>query len=178
MDFASVLRRFGGSGSFELPSLLDFTGEKRATVLQTLYRWNQKGWIIPIRCGLYTFPDDLAKNSLTAERAANQIQQGSYVTGRWLLSQLGLRAPLGDLLSQLGKIIDRSLDLRPASAPAQASRRDSLSCNGDSPCTWRNTREKCKGSANPIFSATSFTNMSVPIKSCAAWFIFWRKIYW
>lgn len=90
MEYASVLRRFGSSGAFELPTLLAFTGEKRATVLQTLYRWNQKGWIIPIRRGLYTFPGDLAKNSLTAERAANQIRPDSYVTGLWLLNQLGL----------------------------------------------------------------------------------------
>jgi len=90
MEYTDVLRRFGAAGSFELPTLLAFTGEKRTTVLQTLYRWNQKGWIIPIRRGLYTFPDDLAKSALTAERAANQIQQDSYVTGLWLLNQLGL----------------------------------------------------------------------------------------
>ncbi len=90
MHYASVLRRFGPAGSFELPTLLAFTGEKRATVLQTLYRWNQKGWIIPIRRGLYTFPDDLAKNPISAERAANQIQPDSYVSGVWLMTQLGL----------------------------------------------------------------------------------------
>lgn len=90
MEYAGVLRRFGSVGSFELTDLLAFSGEKRATVLQTLYRWNQRGWIIPIRRGLYTFPDDLAKNPLTAESAANKIQQDSYVTGLWLLNQLGL----------------------------------------------------------------------------------------
>lgn len=90
MEYANVLRHFGTLGSFDLPGLLSFTGEKKATVLQTLYRWNQKGWIIPLRRGLYTFPPELTKNPLTAERAANQIQPHSYVTGRWLLNQLGL----------------------------------------------------------------------------------------
>lgn len=90
MRYANVLRRFGPAGSFELPTLLAFTGEKRATVLQTLYRWNQKGWIIPIRRGLYTFPDDLAKNPVSVERAANQIQPDSYVSGLWLMNHLGL----------------------------------------------------------------------------------------
>jgi hypothetical protein len=49
-----------------------------------------KGLIIPLRRGIYAFPDNLAKNPLTAERAANQIQKESYITGLWCLNQLGL----------------------------------------------------------------------------------------
>ena len=90
MEFANILRHFGTLGYFELPNILTLTDEKKNTVLQTLYRWNKKGWIVHLRRGLYAFPEDLAKNPLTAERAANQIQKETYVTGLWRLNQLGL----------------------------------------------------------------------------------------
>ena len=90
MEYANILRHYGALGFFELPDLLTFTGEKKRTVLQTLYRWNKKGWIIAIRRGFYAIPEDLAKNPLTAERAANHVKKATYVTGLWRLNQLGL----------------------------------------------------------------------------------------
>jgi hypothetical protein len=90
MEYAAILRHFGAFGFVELPSLLTLTQEKKATILQTLHRWVKRGWITPIRRGLYAFPEDLAKNPLTLERAANHIYKDSYVTGLWRLNQLGL----------------------------------------------------------------------------------------
>jgi hypothetical protein len=90
MKIPDILRHFGAFGFFELPNLLALTQAKRATVNVTLHRWAQEGLIIPLRRGLYAFPEDIAKNPMTAERAANQIQKGTYVTGLWVLNQEGL----------------------------------------------------------------------------------------
>jgi len=89
MDYPRILGEFGAFGFFELPDLVAFTHEKKPTILQTLHRWAKRGWIIPLRRGLYAFPENIAKNPLTAERAANQVQPQTYVTGLWLLNQLG-----------------------------------------------------------------------------------------
>lgn len=90
MQYADILRHFQPSGCFELPELVVLTQEKRATLLHTLCRWAKRGWITQVRRGLYAFPDEVAKNPLTAERAANHIYKDTYVTGLWRLNQLGL----------------------------------------------------------------------------------------
>jgi hypothetical protein len=90
MQYADILRHFGAFGFFDLPNLLALTQEKKPSTLVTLHRWYRKGWIIPLRRGLYAFPEDIAKNPITLERAANHIYKDSYVTGLWRLSQLGL----------------------------------------------------------------------------------------
>lgn len=90
MQYADILKEYGPFGFFELPNLLAFTQEKRPTLLQTLYRWAKRGWIIPLKRGFYAFPEELAKNPLTPERAANQLYKNSYVTGLWRLNQEGL----------------------------------------------------------------------------------------
>jgi hypothetical protein len=90
MKFPAVLRHFGAFGFFELPNLLALTQAKKPTVNVTLHRWAKEGLIVPLRRGLYAFPEDMAKNPMTAERAANQIQKDTYVTGLWVLNQEGL----------------------------------------------------------------------------------------
>ena len=90
MKYTDILRHFGAFGFFELTNLLALTQEHKPTVLVTLHRWNKQGWIVPIRRGLYAFPEDIAKNPISLERAANHIYKDSYVTGLWRLGQLGL----------------------------------------------------------------------------------------
>lgn len=90
MDYATVIRHFSPFGFFELPNLMALTHEKKATVLQTLYRWHKRQQVIPLKRGFYALPEDIAKNPLTPERAANQLYKQSYVTGLWRLSQEGL----------------------------------------------------------------------------------------
>lgn len=90
MKYPDILHHFGMFGFFELPNLLALTQEKKATVKVTLHRWATAGLILPLRRGLYAFPEDIAKNPMTAERTANQIRKDTYVTGLWLLNQFGL----------------------------------------------------------------------------------------
>jgi hypothetical protein len=90
MKYADIFRHFGEYGFFELPNLLAFTHEKKSTVLATLHRWRKQGWIVPLRRGLYAFPEGLAKNPIMLECAANYVYKDSYVTGLWRMSQLGL----------------------------------------------------------------------------------------
>lgn len=90
MRFPDILRHFGAFGFFDLPNVLALTQEKRGTVNVTLHRWAKQGLIIPLRRGLYAFTEDMAKNPMTAERAANQIQKDTYITGLWRLNQAGL----------------------------------------------------------------------------------------
>ncbi len=90
MNFTDILRRFGALGYVEVADIKKFTNAPQKTVLQGVYRWRQKGLLIPIRRGFYAFPDDLAKNPLTVERTANLIRRETYITGLWRLNQLGL----------------------------------------------------------------------------------------
>lgn len=90
MHFAELIRHFGTLGCFELPSFLALTPANHKAALVSLSRWNKQGKIIQLRRGLYALPEDLAKNPLTLERAANEIYKDSYVTGLWRLNQLGI----------------------------------------------------------------------------------------
>ena len=90
MEYATVIRHFGAFGFFELPNLIALTHEKKSTVLQTLCRWHKRKQVTPLKRGFYALPEDIAKNPLTPERAANQLYKQSYVTGLWRLNQEGL----------------------------------------------------------------------------------------
>jgi hypothetical protein len=61
MKYAEVIRHFGPFGFFELPNLIALTHEKKATVLQTLCRWNKKARVVRLKRGFYTLPEDVAK---------------------------------------------------------------------------------------------------------------------
>jgi hypothetical protein len=90
MNYTTVIRHYTTFGFFELPSLLTLTRERRASVLQTLNRWHKGRKVIPLKRGFYALPEEIAKNSLTPERAANQLYKQSYVSGLWRLNQAGL----------------------------------------------------------------------------------------
>ena len=90
MLYTDILRHFGTFGFFELTNAATLTQKSTPTLLQAIHRWQKEGLIVPIRRGLYAFPDDLAKNPITPERAANNVYKDSYVTGLWRLNQLGL----------------------------------------------------------------------------------------
>jgi hypothetical protein len=90
MKFTDVIRNFGALGYFELPRFLELTQTTRPAALVTLHRWRKQGKIVQLRRGLYALPEDIAKNPLTIERAANEVYKESYVTGLWRLNQLGL----------------------------------------------------------------------------------------
>lgn len=90
MTYADVIRNFGAQGYFNLPKYLQLALTDKATTRVTLHRWIKQGKIIHLRRGVYALPEDIAKNPITLERAANAIYDGSYVTGLWRLNQLGL----------------------------------------------------------------------------------------
>ena len=90
MDFTDILRHYREFGYFELNNLLALTHEKKPSVVKKLHRWTLKGDLVRLKRGFYAFPEQIAKNPLTPERAANQLYKISYVTGLWRLNQLGL----------------------------------------------------------------------------------------
>ena len=90
MDYTGILKHYREFGYFELNNLLMLTQEKKPSVIKKLHRWVLKGDLMRLKRGFYAFPEQIAKNPLTPERAANQLYKISYVTGLWRLNQLGL----------------------------------------------------------------------------------------
>lgn len=90
MTYTDVIRNFGAQGYFDLLKYLEVARTEKAAARVTLHRWIKQGKLIHLRRGLYALPEDVAKNPITLERAANAIYDGSYVTGLWRLNQLGL----------------------------------------------------------------------------------------
>jgi hypothetical protein len=75
---------------FDLPFLLQMSGENRASLNLSIKRWLADGTLLPLRRGMYTLAEHLRKAEISLPRLANDLYPGSYLTGAWALSFHGL----------------------------------------------------------------------------------------
>jgi hypothetical protein len=80
----------GGHPYFDLPFLLQISGESRTAIDQSVKRWLAAGVLIRLRRGMYTLAEHLRRVDIPLPRLANDLYPPSYLTGAWALSFHGL----------------------------------------------------------------------------------------
>ncbi|MDD5310057.1 MAG: hypothetical protein PHU25_22295 [Deltaproteobacteria bacterium] len=90
MTFDSLVERVGVLPWFDLATVLQLSGEPRATALNQLSRFARAGKIVPLRRGMYVLAERYRRTAVQPAALANALYRPSYLSGAWALSFYGL----------------------------------------------------------------------------------------
>ena len=90
MRYDNLVELLGEQGWFDLASLLLLSGERRQSLHVQLHRWCRAGMLLPLRRGLYAFPDRYSAAKIHANEVANILYTPSYLSLHWALGYYGL----------------------------------------------------------------------------------------
>jgi len=90
MKWDALLASLGDQALFDLPTVVQLSGEPRSQVRVQLSRWMGAGRLLSLRRGLYALGDLYRKAALSPLQVANQIYYPSYLSLEWALSLYGL----------------------------------------------------------------------------------------
>ena len=90
MRLDEVADLLGASPWFDLPAVVQLSGEPRRDVVNQLYRWSRAGKVIPLRRGMYALADRYRRVRVPPATLANALYVPSYLSGLWALGFYGL----------------------------------------------------------------------------------------
>jgi len=85
MTFDCFIQLVGKQPFFDLPTVVQLSGEERAKLRTQLYRWAKAGKLVPLRRGMYTLADRYRHVPLSQAILAGQLYRPSYLSGLWAL---------------------------------------------------------------------------------------------
>ena len=90
MKYEDLTKLLGKQGFFDLASVVQLTGERRASIRVQLSRWCRSGKLISLRRGMYAFPEVGTAVSVNRAVLANSLYSPSYLSTYWALGFYGL----------------------------------------------------------------------------------------
>jgi predicted transcriptional regulator of viral defense system len=90
MSYDELIRLLGAEGFFDLSSVAQLSGGQRHGVRMQLSRWCKSGKLLPLRRGMYAFPERSGGRHVNPAELANRLYAPSYLSGHWALGYLGL----------------------------------------------------------------------------------------
>jgi predicted transcriptional regulator of viral defense system len=90
MSFDELVRTMGKQGWFDLATLVQLTGTRRASLVIQLHRWVQSGKLLSLRRGMYALPEPYRRRALGAAEIANNLYAPSYLSTHWALGYYGM----------------------------------------------------------------------------------------
>ncbi len=79
-----------GLPCFDLATVIQLTGEKRASVIQQLHRFSDAGKIISLRRGMYALAEPYRAVPVQPAQLASMLYRPSYLSDVWALSYYGI----------------------------------------------------------------------------------------
>lgn len=90
MTYDELVRAMGKQVWFDLATLVQLTGARRASLVIQLHRWVQNGKLLPLRRGMYALPEPYRRRPLGAAEIANHLYAPSYLSTHWALGYYGM----------------------------------------------------------------------------------------
>jgi predicted transcriptional regulator of viral defense system len=90
MHYDALIERLSGQPFFDLAMVVQLTRLKKAGLRTQLYRWVKQGKLLPLRRGMYAWPERYRRNPLNPAELANALHRPSYLSGLWALGFYGL----------------------------------------------------------------------------------------
>lgn len=90
MKYEKLLSILGREAFFDLPTLVQLSGESKTNLRNQLYRWMKSGKCLPLRRGFYMLARPYQKEAPNLAQLANFLYKPSYLSGTWALSFYGL----------------------------------------------------------------------------------------
>ena len=90
MKYYDLVEMLGREGFFDLASVVQLTGQRRESIRMQLYRWCKAGKLLPLRRGMYAFPEGGGSVSINPAELANKLYTPSYISTYWAMGFYGL----------------------------------------------------------------------------------------
>jgi predicted transcriptional regulator of viral defense system len=90
MKYQDLVEMLGKQGFFDLASVVQLTDQRRETIRVQLYRWCKAGKLLPLRRGMYAFPETVNAAEINHAELANKLYMPSYISTYWALGFYGL----------------------------------------------------------------------------------------
>lgn len=90
MRYGDLTEMLGKQGFFDLASFALLSDEKRETIRVQLSRWCKSGKLIPLRRGMYAFPEKGTAVKINPALLSNRLYAPSYISTYWALGFYGL----------------------------------------------------------------------------------------
>jgi predicted transcriptional regulator of viral defense system len=90
MNYDALVAMFSKQGYFDLPTVAQLSNERRHTLRVQLHRWCNGGKLIPLRRGMYAFPDRYRPGVINPSELANHLYTPSYISRHWALGYFGM----------------------------------------------------------------------------------------
>jgi predicted transcriptional regulator of viral defense system len=75
---------------FDLPFVVQLSGEPKRQLIVQLSHWCHKGWVVRLRRGFYTLASTYRTSPASLPAIANAIYYPSYLSGAWALAFHGM----------------------------------------------------------------------------------------
>lgn len=90
MKYEDLLLMLGREVFFDLPTLVQLSGESKTNLRNQLHRWMKSGKCLSLRRGFYMLAPAYQKEAPNPAQLANYLYKPSYLSGAWALSFYGL----------------------------------------------------------------------------------------
>ena len=90
MKYYDLVEMLGKQGFFDLASVVQLAGERRESIRMQLYRWCKAGKLLPLRRGMYAFPESCSQSVVSPAELANNLYHPSYISTYWAVGYYGL----------------------------------------------------------------------------------------
>ena len=90
MKFDSLLSMIGEHPFFDLATIVQLSGENKATIHRQLSRWIKAGKLIALRRGMYVLATRYRRAAVNAAELAGHLYRPSYLSREWALGFYGL----------------------------------------------------------------------------------------
>lgn len=90
MKYYDLVQLLEKNDFFDLATVVQLTGERRESIVMQLSRWSAAGKLVPLRRGMYAFPQTIGSAAINPAELANNLYRPSYLSTYWALGFYGL----------------------------------------------------------------------------------------
>jgi len=110
MKYYELVEMLGKQGFFDLASVVQLTGGRRESIRMQLYRWCKDGKLLPLRRGMYAFPEASSHAVINPAELANRLYHPSYISTYWALGYYGVIPEKVVTFTSVTSRVSRSFD--------------------------------------------------------------------
>jgi hypothetical protein len=110
MKYDELVNILGKQGWFDLAAIAQLSGERRELLRVQLHRWCRSGKLLPLRRGMYAFPDCYSGRIINPAELANKLYAPSYLSSYWALGYFGMIPESVPLFTSISSRVPRVFD--------------------------------------------------------------------
>ena len=110
MKYDDLVNVLGKQGWFDLPTIVQLSGEHRESLRVQLHRWCKSEKLLRLRRGMYAFPERYSGRIINPAELANKLYTPSYLSSYWALGYYGMIPESVPLFTSISSRVPRIFD--------------------------------------------------------------------